>query len=74
VDIDHAGPDRFSYADAKSKGRDEVKKGGPNDSLPRREHTSGNDSGDGIGGIMKAVQEVEHQRREDEPGNEQECG
>ena len=58
----------------KYKKGDKIENSCPDYCLERSKHFSRNDGGYGIGGIMKAVQEVEHQRREDESGNEQECG
>ena len=39
--------------------------------LPRREHFGGNDGGDGIGGVVKAVDVGEHQRHKNDDENEE---
>jgi hypothetical protein len=52
--------------DAEAEGGHEVEERGPHDGLQRREHASGHDGGDRVGGVVKAVDEVEDQRDEDD--------
>lgn len=41
---------------------DEIEEGRPRDRILRPQHPGGDDGGDGIGGVMQTVQEIEEQR------------
>ena len=56
-------PDRLGDGGAEEERRDEVEERGPGDRLARREHARGDDGGNRIGGVVKAVDEIENQRR-----------
>ena len=69
VEGNKPGAHRFGDGRAEKEGGNEVEKGRPDHRLEGRKHAGGNDGGDGVGGIVKTVDEIEHQRdRDDEDG------
>ena len=65
LELDHALADGFGDGGAEQKGGEEVEKRGPEHGQSRRQHAGRNHGGDAVGGIVKAVDEVEDERRDD---------
>src|ERR1700722_5324948 len=59
MQIDHAAADRFGNAGTEKKQRHEIEKRGPDDRLLRFQYFCGGDGRDGIGGVMKSIDEIE---------------
>src|SRR5579872_4045973 len=64
IEANHALADGLGDGGAKEKSGEKVECGGPEHSEPGREDAGGNHSRDTVGGIVKAVEEVEDQRYE----------
>jgi hypothetical protein len=71
LEADHAAADGFGDLGAKEKSGDKVKRGGPQHSESRRQHAGGDDGGDAVGGIVKAVEEVEDKCDQDRDQDKQ---
>ena len=65
-DRDDAGADGVGDVQAEEQEGDEVEERRPGDGVARRQHPGGDDGGDGVGGVVQAVQEVERQRDGDQ--------
>ena len=64
--IDDAFADGAGHMQAKHRESDKVEERRPQHGPLGRQHTRGNDGGDGVGGVMKAVHKIEHQRHHDQ--------
>ncbi len=62
LNVDDFG-DRVRHLGREYEHGHEVEKSRPQDRGPRRKHPRGNHRGDRVGGVMKAVDGIEHQRR-----------
>ncbi len=71
VDLDHPLADRLGDCGTQEKGSDEIEEGGPHHGQLRREHASGDDGGDAVGGVVKSIEEIENQRDQDSDDEEQ---
>ena len=49
---------------------DQIRDGCQHNGLPRRQHLGGDDGGNGVGRVVKAVDVGEYQRRQDDKKNE----
>ena len=67
--IDRAFADGRGDLQVKDEIRDDVERGGERDGLLRFEHAGRDDRRDGIGGVVKAVHEVERECDYDEQGD-----
>src|SRR3989442_5521407 len=65
VDVDHPLADGLGNGGPKAEGSHKIEKCRPYDCLQRSEHPGGDDCGDGIGGVVEAVEEIEHQGYQD---------
>lgn len=70
--IDDALADGAGHLELKDEERDEVEEGRPGNRLVGLQHFGGDDGGDGVGGIVEAVHEVEQQGDDDQPGDDPE--
>ena len=70
LQIDHPAAHGFRHAGAHDENRDEVKRSGPQHGLLRRQDARGHHGGDGIGGIVEAVDEIERQRDQDDDADQ----
>ena len=59
-------PTVLATAVPKRERRDEVEERGPDDGLAGREHAGRHDGRDRVGGVVKAVDEVEDERDDDD--------
>ena len=57
--MNHPRADGLGNGGAEDKCGDEIPKGGPKDGVSGSQHASGDDGGDGVGGVMPAVGEIE---------------
>jgi hypothetical protein len=62
--VHQPGADRLGDRGA-GDGAEEVQRGRHQDGLQRRQHPGGDHGGDGVGSVVKAVDEVEDQRQHD---------
>ena len=65
-DVDEAGADGLGDRRAEGERGDEVEERRPDDGLARRQHPRRHDGGDRVGGVVKAVDEVENERDDDQ--------
>ena len=73
LDVNHAFADGAGDGSTEDESGDEIPESGPGDGTEGREHTGGNDGGDGIGGVVPAVREFEGQGKEDDDEEEGEA-
>lgn len=66
MDVDDALADGPGDVQAEEEEGDEVEEGRLEDRVPRRKNARGDDCGDGIGGIVEAVDEIEHEGEDDQ--------
>lgn len=59
--INDAGADGLGYGDADKENCGKIKEGRPDNGIFGREHPCGNHGGDGVGGVVKTVDEIENQ-------------
>src|SRR5438270_1669348 len=69
--IDQAAADGLGDGGAEDEGGDKVEDRGPDDGPSRGKHAGGDDGSDAVGGVMKAVDEVEGKRDQDGDKNQQ---
>ena len=62
LQVDEALAHRPGHRRAEQEGRHEIEKRGPHHRLKRRQDARGHDGGDRVGGIVKAIDVIEHQR------------
>src|SRR5271157_1617482 len=72
-DVDHPFADGAGDGGAEDEGGDEIPEGGPEDGAKRGQNARGDDGGDGIGGVVPAVRELEGEGDADGKGNESEA-
>jgi hypothetical protein len=59
-------PSVCATVQAEEQEGDEIEEGGPKHRQPRRQHPGGDDGGNGVGGVMQAVEKIEQQRHGDQ--------
>ena len=64
--IDDAGANRLSDVEAEDQKGDEVEERRPKHGCAWWEHTRRHDRGNGIGGVVKPIEEIKHKRHGDE--------
>ena len=72
--LHHAFPHRLRHVDPETEGRHEVEEGRPQHGLGGREHACGDNGGDGVGRIVKAIDVVERESDEDDEDDEEQRG
>ena len=70
IERDEPCPHRFGDACAEKKRGGDIEKRRPQNGLARSQHTRRHDCGDGIGGIVEAVDKIERQSRRDDADNQ----
>ena len=68
---DDAGADGGGDMQAEHQEGDEVEEGRPGHRIARRQHPGRDDGGDGIGGVVQAVEEIEDQRDGDQEDDQE---
>ncbi len=72
--IDEAGADGLGDGRTKREGGNEIEHRRPDDGLAWRQHTGRHYGGNRVGGVVKAVDEIENERDEDQRGDREEVG
>src|SRR5208283_5336218 len=72
-DVHHPFADGAGDGGAEDERGDEIPEGGPEDGAKRGQDARGDDGGDGIGGVVPAVRELEGEGDADGKGNESEA-
>ncbi len=72
IDAHQIATDRFGDARAKDSEGHEIENCGPDYRRARRKHAGGNYGGDRIGGVVKAIGEIEDQCNEDDKKSDDE--
>ncbi len=70
---DHPLADGLGHGGAENEGSDEVPESCPDDGAEGRQDASGDDSGDGVGGVVPAVRKFEGKGKEDNDEEEGEA-
>jgi hypothetical protein len=65
MNINDPLPDRISHMKAEKKEGDKIEEGSPDHCMLRRKNAGGNDSRNGVCGVMKSVQKIEREREQD---------